>query len=73
MGLCRRLRVTHRAIEIAMLGVLFKYRVYDQIRNKEIRRRSYRPRFTRREAEVVMGGQGAGMAALASVALWTDL
>ncbi|CAH2269281.1 jg15057 [Pararge aegeria aegeria] len=39
MGLIRRLRVTHRAMERAMLGVS----LCDQIRNEEIRRRT---RFT---------------------------
>ncbi|CAH2267251.1 jg14719 [Pararge aegeria aegeria] len=36
MGLIRRLRFTHRAMERAMLGVSLR----DQIRNEEIRRRT---------------------------------
>ncbi|CAH2246586.1 jg8090 [Pararge aegeria aegeria] len=62
MGLTRRLRVTQRVMERAMLGVSLR----DKIRNVEIRRR---------KAEVAMGGahsskegwtlgsQGAGMSA----------
>ncbi|CAH2240535.1 jg6450 [Pararge aegeria aegeria] len=62
MGLIRRLSVTQRALERAMLRVYLR----DQIKNEEIRRRT---RVS--EAEVAMGGahrctlgsQGAGMAA----------
>ncbi|CAH2268866.1 jg21138 [Pararge aegeria aegeria] len=36
MGLIRRLRVTHRAMERAMLGVFLR----DQIRNEKTRRRT---------------------------------
>ncbi|CAH2246908.1 jg19260 [Pararge aegeria aegeria] len=54
MGLIRRLRITQRAMEIAMLGVSLR----DQIRNEEIRRRnqSYRHNSASCKAEVEIGG-----------------
>ncbi|CAH2240093.1 jg6347 [Pararge aegeria aegeria] len=52
MGLIRRLRVTQRAMERAMLGVSLR----DRIRNVEIRRRTrVTDSSTSREAEVAMG------------------
>ncbi|CAH2239748.1 jg12168 [Pararge aegeria aegeria] len=52
MGLIRRLRVTQRAMERAMLGVSLR----DRIRNVAIlRRTTYRHSSTSREAEVAMG------------------
>ncbi|CAH2216787.1 jg20575 [Pararge aegeria aegeria] len=51
MGLKRRLRVTQRAMERAMLGVSLR----DQIRNEEIRRRTRVADITQRhEAEAAM-------------------
>ncbi|CAH2251940.1 jg13823 [Pararge aegeria aegeria] len=55
MGLIRRLRVTQRAIERAMLGVSLR----DQIGNEKIRRRTRVTDIAHREsceAEVAMGG-----------------
>ncbi|CAH2216950.1 jg22327 [Pararge aegeria aegeria] len=72
MGLIRRLRVSQRAMERAMLGVSLR----DRIRNEEIRSRTRVTDIAQRvEAEVAMGrahnsekgwtlgSQGAGMAA----------
>ncbi|CAH2232470.1 jg19403 [Pararge aegeria aegeria] len=52
MGLIRRLRVTQRAMERAMLGVSLR----DQIRNVEIRRTTRVTDIAQREAEVALGG-----------------
>ncbi|CAH2217759.1 jg25722 [Pararge aegeria aegeria] len=72
MGLIRRLRVTQRAMERAMLGVSLR----DQFRNVEIRRRTRVTDIAQRVATEValgrahssekrwtLGSQGAGMAA----------
>ncbi|CAH2236621.1 jg16460 [Pararge aegeria aegeria] len=52
MGLIRRLIVTQRVTERAMLGVSLR----DQIRNEEIRRITRVTDVARREAAVAMGG-----------------
>ncbi|CAH2269199.1 jg1722 [Pararge aegeria aegeria] len=69
MGLIRRLRITQRAMERAMLGVSLR----DQMR-RSVEIQSYRHRSASRKAEVGMGGahssenrwmlgfRGAGMA-----------
>ncbi|CAH2217126.1 jg1384, partial [Pararge aegeria aegeria] len=72
MGLIRRLRVTQRAMERAMLGVSLS----DQIRNVEIRRRTRVTDIAQQVAKLVsmgeahsseagwtLGSQGAGLAA----------
>ncbi|CAH2249982.1 jg12849 [Pararge aegeria aegeria] len=65
MGLIRRLRVTQRAMERAMLGVSLR----DQIRNVEIRRKTTVTDIAQRffEAEVAMGR------AHSSEKGWTDV
>ncbi|CAH2268359.1 jg5529 [Pararge aegeria aegeria] len=52
MGLIRRLRVTQRAIERAMLGVSLR----DQELSSSVENQSYRNSSKCREAKVTMGG-----------------
>ncbi|CAH2210394.1 jg4427 [Pararge aegeria aegeria] len=63
-GLIRRLRVTQRVLERAMLGVY----LHDQIRNEEIRRRTRVTDITQRVAKLKW--QWAGHIALKTDGRW---
>ncbi|CAH2235766.1 jg7624 [Pararge aegeria aegeria] len=64
MGLVRKLRVTQRAMERAMLGVSLR----DQIRNEEIRRRTRITDMAQRVAK--LKGQCAGHKARRTDGRW---